>query len=203
MKSDTSREYSTKDIAHIVDIATPTIRKYAQLLEKSGYTFMRNDQGHRIFTDRHILLFREMKHLSKQGTVPVERIADMITTKERQSEKAKNKEAIQGVSEVATPLEEKEESKSIGQYDERYEVLLKKLEKLDMIDDIQKKLDEQVEFNKLLMNQLEKQQRYIEERLEDRDERLIESFRQLQEQRQAMLEIASSKKKWWQVWKKQ
>jgi len=51
------KEYSTKDIANIVGIATPTVRKYAQALEKAGYTFIKNDQGFRIFSDKDIQIF--------------------------------------------------------------------------------------------------------------------------------------------------
>ena len=45
-----------------------------------------------------------------------------------------------------------------------------------------------------------KQQQYIDERLAGRDERLMESMRQLQEQKQAMIEAAPTKKEkglWW------
>jgi Protein of unknown function (DUF3967) len=42
---------------------------------------------------------------------------------------------------------------------------------------------------------LEQQQKYIQERLEERDRKLMESIRAIQQQKQVMLETAATKKK--------
>lgn len=61
------------------------------------------------------------------------------------------------------------------------------------IVEIKLALVEQMEFNKLLLERLEQQQRYIDSRLEDRDRKLLESIRNLQEEKQARLETAAQK----------
>jgi uncharacterized phage infection (PIP) family protein YhgE len=47
------RAFSTKEVAEEVGIATPTVRKYGQILEKSGYEFLK-DGDRRIFVQSDI-----------------------------------------------------------------------------------------------------------------------------------------------------
>ncbi|MES5943924.1 MULTISPECIES: MerR family transcriptional regulator [unclassified Bacillus cereus group] len=81
----------------------------------------------------------------------------------------------------------------------------------NILIEMQKKLDQQQEFNRLLLDRLDHQQKYIEDRLENRDRMLMESIRQLQEEKQARLKVAatsvqeeiktSQQKKWYEFWK--
>lgn len=48
------------------------------------------------------------------------------------------------------------------------------------------------EFNKLLLEKLDQQQRYIDEKLEKRDQLLMESIRVSQEEKRALIEMAAS-----------
>lgn len=47
------RAYSTKEVAEEVRIATPTVRKYGQILERNGYEFLK-DGDRRIFVESDI-----------------------------------------------------------------------------------------------------------------------------------------------------
>ncbi|WP_339147971.1 MULTISPECIES: hypothetical protein [unclassified Sutcliffiella] len=47
------RAYSTKEVAEEVGIATPTVRKYGQILERNGYEFLK-DGDRRIFVESDI-----------------------------------------------------------------------------------------------------------------------------------------------------
>ncbi len=59
--------------------------------------------------------------------------------------------------------------------------------------------EQQENFNKELLKQLQKQQDYIDNRLEQRDQVLMQS---LKESLEARKEIAAARqKKWWQFWK--
>ncbi|MGP0690671.1 DUF3967 domain-containing protein, partial [Priestia aryabhattai] len=102
-----------------------------------------------------------------------------------------------------TTLIDKGSEDKITLTDEQYNSLINKLDKLATLDDIVEQLEQQKEFNKMLMEQLEQQQKYIEQRLDKRDSQLIESMRNSMDQRQAMIEVAASeeKKKWWEFWK--
>lgn len=59
--------------------------------------------------------------------------------------------------------------------------------------EIKEALNEQMKFNKLLLEKLSVQERYIKESLEKRDQLLIESIRAVQEEKKAILETASEK----------
>ncbi|RDV23416.1 MerR family transcriptional regulator [Parageobacillus toebii] len=161
------KEYSTKDIANIVGIATPTVRKYAQALEKAGYTFIKNDQGFRIFTDKDIQIFERIKEMSNDTGMPVDRIASMLVNEQKNDAS----DPIRIESEVATPLENELkiiDKSDIDRIDRQYEALLKEIEELKQI--------------------VIAQQKYIDERLNKRDELLLQSIRALQEQKSAMIE---------------
>lgn len=168
------KEYSTKDIANIVGIATPTVRKYAQALEKAGYTFIKNDQGFRIFSDNDVQIFERIKEMSNDTGMPVDRIASMLVSEQKNDAS----DPIRIESEVATPLENElkmiDES-DIGRIDRQYEALLKEIQELKQI--------------------VIAQQKYIDERLNTRDELLLQSIRALQEQKRAMIEGTQKQEK--------
>ncbi|MFF2038758.1 hypothetical protein ACFVVG_31445, partial [Priestia megaterium] len=197
----------SSQLAGIVGISVATVRKYAQYMEKAGYTFIRNESGHRIFLDEHILLFKEFNGLSKSGTTSLGHIANTLTTKYKELEFEKNVENEKRIgSEAAsdTTLIDKGSEHKIALTDEQYTTLMAKLDRLATLDDIVEQLDQQKEFNKMLMGQLEQQQKYIEQRLDKRDSQLIESMRNSMDQRQAMIEAAvakTPKNKWWEFWK--
>ena len=126
------KEYSTKDIANIVGIATPTVRTYAQALETAGYTFIKNDQGFRIFSDNDVQIFERIKEMSNDIGMPVDRIASMLVSEQKNDASA----PILIESEVATPLENElkniDES-DIGRIEHQYEALMKGTQKQEKV----------------------------------------------------------------------
>lgn len=66
------------------------------------------------------------------------------------------------------------------------------------LETLRKRSEQQEKFNQELLIGLEKQQQYIDERLEKRDRLLMES---LKESMDARRELAATKKSWWQFWK--
>ena len=58
------RAYSTKEVAETVGIATPTVRKYSQILEKSGYEFLK-DGDRRIFVQSDIEVLIALRDTDK------------------------------------------------------------------------------------------------------------------------------------------
>ncbi|EIJ77613.1 hypothetical protein PB1_17498 (plasmid) [Bacillus methanolicus PB1] len=168
------KEYSTKDISNIVGIATPTVRKYAQALEKEGYIFIRNENGFRIFVDEDIEILQQMKQMSNESGMNIVHIASILINQRKQN----LVDTIQNESEVTTSVksEVKEaESLNIDRIDKKYDMLLKEVQELKQL--------------------VREQQAYIDERLEKRDQMITQSIRSLQEQRQALLEASTSKEK--------
>lgn len=63
------------------------------------------------------------------------------------------------------------------------------------IFEIKQALKQQTEFNKLLIEKLEHQERYIKESLKKRDLQLVESLKAIQEERKALIESAAAQEK--------
>lgn len=190
MNSDkTGREYATKDISNIVGIAPPTVRKYSQALEKAGYSFIKNENGFRIYSDKDIFAFNEIKSMSKKSGMPVEKIAEMIVFNQRQEIQH---EATADTVEIIHS--ESENTSDIVQYDSRYNELMEKLSKLDMLDDIVKEMQELKANNKALAEQMKQQQEYIDKSLERRDKALLQAIRESQQARLEAGATAEQKK---------
>lgn len=51
--------YGSRDIAAVLQLQESTLRKYCLLLEKSGYEFFKNEQGHRAFFDNDIIVLKK------------------------------------------------------------------------------------------------------------------------------------------------
>jgi len=175
------KEYATRDIANICDLAPATVRKYAQKLEAAGHLFTKDDKGFRIFVDSDIELFKKMKEMSNDTGMNVESIAVKLVKQPNDD----TEEAIQTESEVATPMPKDDSIQS----DARYEALMNEIQSLkELIVAQQKYMDQR-----------------LEQHLKERDQRLTESIRQLQEFKQSLIEAAAveeKKKPWWKVWGK-
>lgn len=104
----------------------------------------------------------------------IDRIASMVVNQG----KINSSDTIQSVSEVATVVEnalKQDKMNDIDRINHQYETLIQEI----------------AELKQMLLSQ----QRYIEERIEERDRKLIESIRLLQEQKQALLETSATKGK--------
>ncbi|WP_347861851.1 hypothetical protein U0355_01140 [Salimicrobium sp. PL1-032A] len=58
------RAYSTKEVAEELNIATPTVRKYGQVLERSGYEFFKNGTR-RVFVQSDIEALQTIRDTDK------------------------------------------------------------------------------------------------------------------------------------------
>lgn len=58
------RAYSSKEVAEEVGIATPTVRKYGQILERNGYEFLK-DGDRRIFVQSDIIALIALRDTDK------------------------------------------------------------------------------------------------------------------------------------------
>lgn len=73
------RAYSTKEVAEEVGIATPTVRKYGQILERNGYEFLK-DGDRRIFVDSDIKALIALRDTDK----PLDDTARNLVEKQKQ-----------------------------------------------------------------------------------------------------------------------
>ncbi|MFC0190512.1 hypothetical protein ACFFJY_19710 [Fictibacillus aquaticus] len=81
------RAFSSKEVAEEVGIATPTVRKYGQILERNGYEFLK-DGDRRIFVQSDITALTALRDTDKQlddaakdlASQQSERLTDSIET---------------------------------------------------------------------------------------------------------------------------
>ncbi|WP_375362001.1 DUF3967 domain-containing protein [Bacillus paranthracis] len=165
--------YSPTDVQELLKIDSSTLRKYAILLEKNGYYFLKNERGHRGYFDKDIITLRKLLEFSQQPDMTLERSAKAVMT-------WVSKDNIT----VTVPTKEPLQSEK-----ERYNDMV---ERLIRLEEHNKK---QEAFNQELLQQLQKQQQYIQESLERRDKVLIETVREIQETKR--LTAATKEKKSW------
>lgn len=173
------KAYTTKEVSLTLDIGTSTLRKWCLSLEENGYPFARTESNKRLFVENDLVALKHYKVLLQEHNFTLENAAMIVISK-----------FCNKASETRTPsvLQENEEKeRSSTRSDERIDQLIEYAER-------------QEQFNKRLIERLdtqqkhiEKQQLYIEERLKERDEKLMESLRTFQDTKQEMLQIAAAK----------
>lgn len=170
--------YGNNDIAGVLQIKESTLRKYCVMLEKSGYEFLKNEHGHRAFFDNDVIVLRKMISLKNDADMTLEEAVKAVVA-------WKNGNDV-----VVSDTEEKP-------YITRYS---------DLMEEFKTFQEQQLNFNKELIQEIRsqsqeirRQREYIEHRLEERDRLLIESIRTSLEVRKEI--AATQKKKWWQFWR--
>ncbi|MBA2174795.1 hypothetical protein H0266_07815 [Halobacillus locisalis] len=73
------RAYSTKEVAEELDIATPTVRKYGQILERSGYEFFKNG-SRRVFVQSDVEALQAIRDTDK----PLEEISQELVEQQQE-----------------------------------------------------------------------------------------------------------------------
>ena len=162
--------YGNNDIAGVLQIKESTLRKYCVMLEKSGYEFLKNEHGHRAFFDNDVIVLRKMISLKNDADMTLEEAVKAVV-------------AWKSGNDVA--VSDTEEKHYITRYN-------------DLMEEFKTFQEQQLHFNKELIQEIRSQREYIENRLEERDRLLIESIRASLEVRKEI--AATQKKKWWQFW---
>ena len=171
MESDTQyteKAYGTKDIATMVDIAVPTVRKYAQSLEKGGYQFIKNASGARVFVEKDAMALRYLKQVREETKISVEQAVNVVLARF-------DGKPIRSVSPPDTT--------ELVQYKKQYD---------DRVDELEKKLELQNEMIQKLTEEMIKRENEMERREKDRDEKLMRQIREIQETKQLMIETTAA-----------
>lgn len=162
--------YGSSDIADVLQIQESTLRKYCLLFEKSGYEFLKNEQGHRAFFDNDVIVLRKMISLKNNADMTLEEAVKSVIA-------WKNGNDI--------TVGDTEEKHYIARYN-------------DLLNEFKTFQEQQLNFNKELLQEIRSQREYIENRLEERDRLLIGSMRETLEVRKEI--AATQKNKWWRFW---
>ncbi|WP_235712316.1 MULTISPECIES: DUF3967 domain-containing protein [Bacillus cereus group] len=171
--------YSSKDVAAILKIQESTLRKYCIMLEEVGYKFHKNELGHRGFLNEDVVALKTLADIKSHPNMTLKQACNAVMT-------WLHNKNIADTDITELRHEDHNEERHIKEYNELKEMIQQQNE---MLKQMAKKMDEQ--------------QRYIDERLERRDQQLMSAIREIQEEKKVLLEIAATqKKKWWQFWLK-
>lgn len=193
--------YLGGEVQKSLGIPRSSLTKYCLSLESKGYHFIKDKNNSRRFTTDDILLLRRMKDLIQEKGMTMETAANVVLSMLPDNTRTRvildeNKEEINNTPMVPEQAQE-QENKVMTLFKER-------LSKLDKLDELEKHMEAQMEFNRLLLARLDQQddyikklERYIEDSLNKRDIALTEQLRiSMKEQQQAMIEAAATKKGW-------
>ncbi|MDM5186057.1 DUF3967 domain-containing protein [Bacillus sp. DX4.1] len=165
--------YISKDVAMMLKVQESTLRKYCIMLEEAGYPFHKNEHGHRGFLDQDVITLRRLIEIKSHPDMTLKQVCNavMIWIKE--------KDVSEDDTNVITEAE---------QHNERY-------------NELKEMIQQQNHLLEKLTHKLDAQQRYIDEKLEKRDQQLMSVIREIQEEKKILLETAATKKKpWWKLW---
>ena len=166
--------YGSSDVADILEVQESTLRKYCGLLEKGGYEFLKNENGHRAFFDNDLIVLKKMVKLKTDGDMPLEEAVKSVVAWKKGNDIA---------------VSDTEEKRYIARYN-------------DLVEEFKTYREQQMEFNKQLIEEVRSQREYIDKRLEERDRMLVESMRQaLETKREIAAAEAEKKKRWWRFGK--
>ncbi|KZM53252.1 MerR family transcriptional regulator [Aeribacillus pallidus] len=174
------RAYTTKEVSTTLEIGESTLRKWCLSLEKNGYQFIRNEQNKRLFVEHDLVVLRHFQKLVQEVNMPLENASMLVIDRFSESPFEKRTGIV--------PVNKKGEQHDLM----RSDTVIEQLEKIDTL--IQENAELKAEISEIKA-MLAQQQKYIQERLEERDRKLIESIRSFQEQKQVLLEASTAKEK--------
>ncbi|HDR6318978.1 TPA: hypothetical protein QCU53_005895 [Bacillus thuringiensis] len=162
------RFINSKDVANTLNISPSTLRTYTAHFRRSGHNFNKQ-QGKVLYSEVDIKLFREMIQLNQEGKGTItECVKCVLNIEDTADTLDKENTSIETDTNTSLPLQE-----------------------------IQKDYDEMKSKLLAMQDEMDKMKTYIDKRLEERDQLLISSIREVLKSKQER-----NKKKWWQLWKK-
>ncbi|MFK4380552.1 DNA-binding transcriptional MerR regulator [Bacillus sp. RC218] len=198
--------YSPGDVAEQLGIQSSTLRKYADVLEKEGYTFIKNERGHRKYRESDVMVFRKVINLKSDTDMTLENATKQIVSwhqgvevlplerheVERYEEPDFNATPLQAMIQDQKEVIEKQNyllqelNKRLAEQDQRF--TQRESELLSAIQSIQ---DSQKLIAVNSSEDVAKNQ--------GRDEMLMQTIREVQEVKKMI--AASKYKKWYEFWK--
>ncbi|MFJ8357008.1 DUF3967 domain-containing protein [Bacillus paramycoides] len=146
---------TVKEVALCLDESPNVIRNWMKEL-RMYIPLEKNESGYNVFNEKSLKQMKIVKQLHRGQNYSIKQIEHYFAT---------GGESIKPIP-----------SKEVG------EILAEELKILkDEVSKLREYSEKQEEFNKLLIEQLQKQQYYIDNKLEQRDQKLLETIREVQE----------------------
>lgn len=198
--------YSPGDVAEQLGIQSSTLRKYADVLEKEGYTFIKNERGHRKYRESDVMVFRKVINLKSDTDMTLENATKQIVSWHQGVEvltlERHEVERYEEPDFNATPLQTMiQEQKEVI---EKQNYLLQELNKR-LVEQNQRFAQRESELLSAIQS-IQDSQKLIAmnssedvAKNQDRDEMLMQTIREVQEVKKMI--AASKDKKWYEFWK--
>lgn len=198
--------YSPSDVAEQLGIQSSTLRKYADVLEKEGYTFIKNERGHRKYRESDVMVLRKVIYLKNDTDMTLENATKQIVSWHQGVEvlplERHEVERYEEPDFNATPLQTmiQEQKVVIEKQNELLQELTKRLTAQD-----QRFAQRESELLNAIQSIRESQDLIAINNSEDlaknqgRDEILMQTIREVQEVKKMI--AASKDKKWYEFWK--
>ncbi|MED3553983.1 DUF3967 domain-containing protein [Cytobacillus praedii] len=164
----TEKPISPKDVHISLGIGDSTLRKWCLALEAQEYQFSRTDNNRRVFFEKDLVLLRKFRNLVQVQNFSIENAAIIVVSKNRED----------------ASLEKNTENSVPALRDSS-----------ELINKLMTHIEQQEEFNKQLLKRLDEQQKYLDERLDKRDELLMQSIRESQETKKLIAAAQEEQKK--------
>lgn len=198
--------YSPGEVAEQLGIQSSTLRKYADVLEKEGYTFIKNERGHRKYRESDVMVFRKVINLKNDTDMTLENATKQIVSWHQGVEVLPlERHEIERYEEPdfnATTLQAmlQDQNEVIKKQNELLQELNKRLVEQD-----QRFAQRESELLSAIQTIQESQMLIATNTSEDvaknqgRDEMLMQTIREVQEVKKMI--AASKDKKWYEFWK--
>ncbi|ARC27666.1 DUF3967 domain-containing protein [Bacillus sp. FDAARGOS_235] len=198
--------YSPGDVADQLGIQSSTLRKYADVLEKEGYTFIKNERGHRKYRESDVMVFRKVINLKNDTDMTLENATKQIVSWHQGVEvlplERHEVERYEEPDFNATPLQAmiQEQKEVIKKQNYLLQELNKRLAEQD-----QRFTQRESELLSAIQSIQDSQKLIATNSSEDiaknqgRDEMLMQTIREVQEVKKMI--AASKDKKWFEFWK--
>ena len=198
--------YSPSDVAEQLAIQSSTLRKYADVLEKEGYTFIKNERGHRKYRESDVMIFRKVINLKNDTDMTLENATKQIVSWHQGVEVLPlDRHEVERYEEPdfnATTLQRmiQDQKEVIEKQNELLQELTKRLTEQD-----QRFIQKESELLSAIQTIQESQALIATNTSEDmaknqgRDEMLMQTIREVQEVKKMI--AASKDKKWYEFWK--
>lgn len=198
--------YSPGDVAEQLGIQSSTLRKYADVLEKEGYTFIKNERGHRKYRESDVMVFRKVINLKSDTDMTLENATKQIVSWHQGVEvlplERHEVERYEEPDFNATPLQVMiQDQKEVI---EKQNYLLQELNKR-LAEQDQRFTQRESELLSAIQSIQDSQKLIATNSSEDmaknqgRDEMLMQTIREVQEVKKMI--AASKDKKWYEFWK--
>ncbi|MDM5235356.1 DUF3967 domain-containing protein [Bacillus cereus] len=198
--------YGPGDVAEQLGIRSSTLRKYADVLEKEGYTFIKNERGHRKYRESDVMVFRKVINLKSDTDMTLENATKQIVSWHQgvevlpleRNEIERYEEPDFNATTLQTMLQDQNE------VIEKQNELLQELNKR-LVEQDQRFAQRESELLSAIQTLQESQTLIAMNTSEDvaknqgRAEMLMQTIREVQEVKKMI--AASKDKKWYEFWK--